>query len=437
MRRRSSLLRALLALAAALCLSACSGGVWQQRVETPVGDDITYDEKVFRDIEHVIDVCATPLTLQPGQTRLNGSDTLLADCKTGRAIDFARIERGSANPAGARAAATIISVINAELPQPIPSRLLSVETTQQAQLLTWLIPMFQRQVDGMDDLPGYARDAIMQVARSLLGAAGCTFRTNVDVTLNALNFTSIHLSWERGERGARVLRLAADLDAAQPQATANIATDLKCFGSNKNVANALLESMAPDGPHQVTLRGGHIVVDYGLSVRVNPQSHRGEIVAKANSVDFSLDGISIERFGKQPADAFLDQKIADLNLTAAGVAQKATTLLKRPFAAASPLLGNLLLAGLDLDQPQDTRRLTVVGVQVDTSGGEGAHTMRFATMRTDKVCFFRPGGHIGPDGRFIPGEGEWVCGNFPPPKQACTPIPGTKLCLPPPRLPGP
>ena len=235
------------------------------------------------------------------------------------------------------------------------------------------------------------------------------------------------------------MRIAADLDETRPHASANLAIGIKCFGSDRNVANALLENIAPDGPHAVTLRGGHIVVDYALSVRANAQTHRGELRAVANAVDFTLTDMSIERFGRQPGDFLFDQKLADFDLTPARVAAIATSKLERPLAAAAPSIAALLLAGLRLDDPDDPRRLTLVGVEVDADASVGAHTMRFEAMRTDKACFFRPGGRI-VDGRFVAGEGEWVCIDppaVPPPQQSCHLVGGRLVCLPPPRLPQP
>ncbi|MBL8590463.1 MAG: hypothetical protein JNK46_18150 [Methylobacteriaceae bacterium] len=432
-------LRAGAALLAALALSACSGGPWSERVDVETGREITYDERLFRDIEHVLRACASPLVVDAGLETISGSRLLLADCFDPRSdsVDEDRILAEAPDRSRARALLTILRLISAPLPEPVPRDLYSQIDESQLQPFSPVLAILERQIDSWSDAPDFVRDMARDALRAALGDA-CVHRTGVDVNLRAARFANIRLSWERVD-GRRVLRLAALLADAAPQASARIVNNFSCNGSSDNAVNGLLQSIMPEGERDVTLVGGRLRADFALSIALDPETRRGRVVARLHDFRFAADGVVVAHFNQPIADSLLDEAIARAELTADRVSQRAERRLRGPMGRLAAPLAELINESLDINDERDDRLLSVAGVEVDTSAGRGAHTMRFSLLRTDKLCFFRPGGRI-VDGRFVAGEGETVCVDRPdfgaqkPEAGNCVKLPdGRIICFPFPR----
>jgi hypothetical protein len=372
-----------------LLLCGCSGSAWYQRTDSIAGSNIVYDQAIFRALERTIMVCGDP-TLQPGADHFSGEAFFLRNCASGGgAHDLTPLTQGQANPDRLQNLALLLGTINETLAVRIPQGLPGRDVRRQAQLLTWLIPGFERGIDRMD-APQQAKDFLRAVVNSLLGGAQCEFVAHTDIDLLPLHLTGLHFSWQRVQ-GAAILRLTTPFGA--PQARAQITSSIKCFGSTRNLPNDLLKLFLPDGPHDITLPMANLTVDYQLGVVLPSAGHTtNTLSATIRNVTFATTGVVVQPFGNPVGDALLNGAIAEMNLTPANIAAQVQARLTPALQPLGDRLAPLLQDGLDLAATDNRPPQEVVGVEAEPNPAVAGETqIRFATRRTDKICFTVPG----------------------------------------------
>ncbi|GKS65048.1 hypothetical protein YTPLAS72_23520 [Nitrospira sp.] len=428
-----------LAALVVVLLAGCSGSPWFQRVDSPAGLTISYDETVFRDIEHVLLTCANPVVIEAGAGRFTGSINLLPGCQSASGLNFERIEAGHVAPNRVNAVAIAMTFINVPIDPPVLSVISVRNRNWSISNVSWVIPLIENGLRNTREIPAQVREGFMATVRAILDEQDCRLESRTAVRFRQLRLRNIGMSWQRATLGgARLLRMTAEIGSSNPLAEADVSSQISCGGSTHNLANELLNAMLPDATLDIRLRNASLQADFELHVRSGEPGDRGRLVVTSRRSIVEVGSIEVERFNSPAADFLLDQAIADMDITPASVGMRIEDALRDPLSAATTPLADMLLASLDIDDSAtETRRLSLSAVEVDTTQGMGNHRMRFEAMRTDQICNFRPGGRV-IDGRFVPGEGEWICRDGTPIQQPsnnrqCYMINGRRVCIESPR----
>jgi hypothetical protein len=374
-------------LGTVLLLCGCSGSAWYQRSDGLAGSNIVYDQAIFRALEPIISVCGDP-TLQPGSDHFKGEEFFLHNCATANGHDFTALTQGQANPDRLQGLAFLLGTIDQPLAARIPQNLPGRDIRRQASLLTWLIPSFEQGIDGMD-APEQVKDFFRATVETLLGGAQCEFVAHVGIDLLPLHLNMLHFSWQPIPEAA-ILRITTTLGA--PQARAQLTSSIKCFGSTQNLLNTLFKSFLPDGPHDITLTPANLTVDYKITVALPAAGETtNSLRATIRTLSFTTTGITVQPFGNPVGDSFLNGAIAQANLTPSAIADQVQGSLVPALQPLGERLAQLLQQSLDLHATTDRPPQEVVGVEAEPNPVIAGETqVRFATRRTDKICFMVP-----------------------------------------------
>jgi hypothetical protein len=375
-------------LGTVLLLCGCSGSAWYQRTDGLAGSNIVYDQAIFRALERIISVCGNP-RLQPGADHFNGEEFFLHNCATANGHDFTALTQGQANPDRLQNLAFLLGTINEPLAARIPQGLPGRDIRRQAQLLTWLIPGFEQGIDRMD-APEQVKDFFRAMVETLLGGAQCEFVAHVGIDLLPLQLNMLHFSWQPIPEAA-ILRMTTALGA--PQARAQLTSSIKCFGSTQNLPNTLLKLFLPDGPHDITLTPANLTVDYQIAVALPTAGQTtNSLRVMIRNLSFATTGITVQPFGNPVGDSFLNGAMAQANLTPSAIADQVQGRLMPALQPLGDRLAPLLQQSLDLQATADRPPQEVVGVEAEPNPAVARETRtRFATRRTDKICFMVPG----------------------------------------------
>ena len=110
------------------------------------------------------------------------------------------------------------------------------------------------------------------------------------------------------------------------------------------------------------------------------------------SLSFATTGVTVQPFGNPVGDSFLNGALAQMNLTPAAVSDQVQGRLMPALQPLGERLAQLLLQSLDLQAAADRPPQEVVGVEAEPNPAIVRETqIRFATRRTDKICFTVPG----------------------------------------------
>lgn len=99
----------------------------------------------------------------------------------------------------------------------------------------------------------------------------------------------------------------------------------------------------------------------------------------------------MQPFGNPVGDSFLNGAIAQANLTPSAIADQVQGSLVPALQPLGERLAQLLQQSLDLHATTDRPPQEVVGVEAEPNPVIAGETqVRFATRRTDKICFMVP-----------------------------------------------
>lgn len=156
--------------------------------------------------------------------------------------------------------------------------------------------------------------------------------------------------------------------------------------------NTLFKSFLPDGPHDITLTPANLTVDYKITVALPAAGETtNSLRATIRTLSFTTTGITVQPFGNPVGDSFLNGAIAQANLTPSAIADQVQGSLVPALQPLGERLAQLLQQSLDLHATTDRPPQEVVGVEAEPNPVIAGETqVRFATRRTDKICFMVP-----------------------------------------------
>ena len=422
----------LIALWLSVALSGCSGSPWYQRSPSVPGVSISYNEDIFRDLERIIEACANPMKIVPGMSAFVGAQTVLGGLGGCDSLDGIRYERFTDGVAPQRQdrlrnAANSIALISQPFEPPVPSRLTTIDFDRSNA--AELIPILGDEIRKLDGDTRASLSTLFGAAQSIVRMPGalCQFRGRAAVELNTLKLRNVRFSWRRTG-----LSMKADIDDSTPQAVAAITTSIPCRGSTNNPANSLLKAIVPDGSRSVRLRNATIEMTFDFSVRLPEKSGEApRLSVRRDRVVLTVARMALGPSGSANLDAASDDALRKIGFTASDVAKAGSEALRPAAEGIAPALESLIFESLDLELEADLM-LKLVGVEFEETRPGVNRRMRFETMRSDKVCFFKPGGRI-VNGQWVSGTGEWVCTDpFGTKPEECRNANGLDVCWEPP-----
>lgn len=429
-----------------LSATGCTGKFWSDRADSPngTGPTITFDERLFRDIEFVLEKCSN-VVLPAGLDHIRGIELFVPNCRssvTGE-LDVNQITQNQPRPEALRAIALYMAIIDRPLSPRLPSILFEKDSSIRLTTATWLLPMIENSLTEAK-LPDMVREGFLAIVRPIIADSDCMLQLFTSASFESIRLRNIAFSWDRATSGGqRLLVVTAEIEESEPQLGISLLSEITCGNGNSrpDVPNRLLEASLPDNNIPVQLIGGKIRAEFELSLPPLNSDTAGDILVRARRPQIEIRRIELDSMNHLLEDALVQNFMRDSDITPNSIEQSLQPRLYKIMRNIDDLVGKLLLDALDIENTRTEKRsLRVVGIDVDTSAGSGRHSMRFSTLRGDKLCYsITPGRHV--NGRLVSGEKQQLCvenriGDIQTEdKQQCFKIRDENICLPPPVSP--